>query len=75
VEVSENLAPYSIGHVHRHVGEMEQEAARLSSGAAPQIIFTPHLLPINRGILSSIYMRVPQDWAESKGRPARRFRI
>src|SRR5262245_47480472 len=30
VEVSESLAPYSIGHVHRHVGEMEQEAARLS---------------------------------------------
>jgi N-acetyl-gamma-glutamyl-phosphate reductase len=66
VEVSENLAPYSIGHVHRHVGEMEQEAARLSSAAAPQIIFTPHLLPINRGILSSIYLRVPQEWAEER---------
>jgi len=64
VEVSESLTPYSIGHVHRHVGEMEQEAARLSSGAAPQIIFTPHLLPINRGILSTIYLRIPQDWAE-----------
>src|SRR2546425_986435 len=50
VEVSESLTPYSIGHVHRHVGEMEQEAARLSSAMAPQIIFTPYLLPINRGI-------------------------
>ena len=68
VEVSENLAPYSIGHVHRHVGEMEQEAARLCSGAAPQIIFTPYLLPINRGILSTIYLRIPPDWAEDKVR-------
>ena len=68
VEVSENLAPYSIGHVHRHVGEMEQEAARLTNGAAPQIVFTPHLLPINRGILSSIYVRIPSDWAEDKVR-------
>ena len=66
VEVSENLTPYSIGHVHRHVAEMEQEAARLASGIAPEIIFTPHLLPINRGILSSIYVQVPTDWDEPK---------
>ncbi|MEM8533847.1 MAG: N-acetyl-gamma-glutamyl-phosphate reductase [Chloroflexota bacterium] len=64
VEVSENLTPYNIGHVHRHVGEMEQEAARLINGSAPQIIFSPHLLPINRGILSTIYVRVPSDWTE-----------
>jgi N-acetyl-gamma-glutamyl-phosphate reductase len=68
VEVNESLAPYSIGHVHRHVGEMEQEAARLSSGTAPQIIFTPHLLPISRGILSTIYLRIPQDWTEDRAR-------
>jgi N-acetyl-gamma-glutamyl-phosphate reductase len=68
VEVNENLAPYSIGHTHRHVGEIEQEAARLSSGVAPQIIFTPHLLPINRGILSTIYLRIPQSWTEDKAR-------
>ena len=61
VEVSESLAPYSIGRVHRHVGEMEQEAARLAGGD-PQIIFTPHLLPVNRGILSTIYARIPGDW-------------
>jgi N-acetyl-gamma-glutamyl-phosphate reductase len=66
VEVNESLAPYSIGHVHRHVGEMEQEAARLSSGQAPQIIFSPHLLPINRGILSTMYVRIPQDWSEER---------
>jgi N-acetyl-gamma-glutamyl-phosphate reductase len=64
VEVNENLAPYNIGHVHRHVGEMEQEAAALNSAITPQIIFSPQLLPISRGILSSIYVRVPTDWSE-----------
>jgi N-acetyl-gamma-glutamyl-phosphate reductase len=68
VEVSENLTPYSIGRVHRHVGEMEQEAAKLAAGAGPQIVFNPHLLPINRGILSTIYARIPADWSEDKVR-------
>jgi len=68
VEVSENLAPYSIGRVHRHVGEMEQEAARLTAGPGPQIVFNPHLLPINRGILSTIYARIPADWGEDQVR-------
>ena len=72
-EVSENLAPYSIGHVHRHVGEMEQEAARIVQAHAPRlgaagptIIFTPHLLPINRGILSTMYVRVPDGWGNAQ---------
>jgi N-acetyl-gamma-glutamyl-phosphate reductase len=68
VEVSENLTPYSIGRAHRHVGEMEQEAAGLAPGSAPRIIFTPHLLPINRGLLSTIYVRIPQDWSEEQVR-------
>jgi N-acetyl-gamma-glutamyl-phosphate reductase len=68
VEVSENLAPYNIGRVHRHVGEMEQEAARIAAGAGPQIVFTPHLLPIKRGILSTIYARIPADWSEEQVR-------
>lgn len=66
VEVNESLSPYSIGQVHRHVGEMQQEAARLSAGLAPDIIFSPHLLPISRGILSTIYARVPADWDEQR---------
>jgi N-acetyl-gamma-glutamyl-phosphate reductase len=68
VEVSESLAPYSIGRVHRHVGEMEQEAARVAVNSGPQIIFTPHLLPVNRGILSTIYVRIPDDWGEARVR-------
>lgn len=68
VEVSENLAPYSIGRVHRHVGEMEQQAGLLAAGAAPQVVFTPHLLPINRGILSTMYVHVPTGWSEQQVR-------
>jgi N-acetyl-gamma-glutamyl-phosphate reductase len=66
VEVNETLAPYSIGQVHRHVGEMQQEAARLADGQSPQIIFTPHLLPISRGILSTIYVRVSPELSEDR---------
>jgi N-acetyl-gamma-glutamyl-phosphate reductase len=47
---------------------MEQEAARMSSGPAPQIIFTPHLLPISRGILSTMYVRIPAAWGEAQVR-------
>lgn len=66
VEVNESLAPYNIGRVHRHVGEMQQEAARLTAGAEPTIVFTPHLLPVSRGILSTIYLRVPAERTEDE---------
>ncbi|MBC8161694.1 MAG: N-acetyl-gamma-glutamyl-phosphate reductase [Roseiflexaceae bacterium] len=68
VEASENLSPYSIGRVHRHIAEIEQQAARISAGLAPEIIFTPHLLPINRGLLSTIYAHIPTDWDEASVR-------
>ncbi|HEY65912.1 MAG TPA: N-acetyl-gamma-glutamyl-phosphate reductase [Caldilineae bacterium] len=59
VEVNENLSPYSIGHSHRHIAEMEQELNALNGPY--EIIFSPHLLPVNRGILSTIYVEVPSD--------------
>ncbi len=68
VEVNESLSAYNIGRVHRHVGEMEQEAARLATGPAPQIIFTPHLVPTNRGMLSTIYLRIPETLSEAEAR-------
>jgi len=68
VEVNESLAPYSIGQVHRHVGEIAQEATGISTSGAPQIIFSPHLLPISRGLLSTIYTRIPQGWSEAQVR-------
>lgn len=53
-ECNENIAPYKIAE-HRHIPEIEQTLSKLSGGAA-QITFVPHLLPINRGILSTMYV-------------------
>lgn len=57
VEVNENLTPYNIGHVHRHTGEIEQELQKIS-GKKINIIFSPHLLPISTGMISTIYVRL-----------------
>jgi N-acetyl-gamma-glutamyl-phosphate reductase len=54
-EVSEGFHAYGVGH-HRHVAELDQE---FSLAAEREVIvsFTPHLVPMNRGILSTIYVR------------------
>lgn len=66
-EVNENLAPYSIGHSHRHVAEIEQEMARLGGGQPPRgLVFSPHLLPVTRGILSTIYLPMPSGWSAAQ---------
>ena len=62
VEVNENFAPYSIGRVHRHLSEMEQELQAIDVGAT--LIFSPHLLPVSRGILSTMYVRLNNGWNE-----------
>lgn len=54
-EVYSNLLPYKTGRSHRHVGEMEQEARKVDAEIGP-IIFCPHLLPVDRGLMSSIYI-------------------
>jgi N-acetyl-gamma-glutamyl-phosphate reductase len=61
VEANENFSPYSIGSVHRHLGEMLQEA-ELVAGGPCRLIFAPHLLPVNRGILATIYVRLGAGW-------------
>lgn len=110
VEVNENLAPYNVGHVHRHVPEIEQllndawavkgdSGLEIGDSASPtpqplndemqskienrksqishpqspisnppiSVLFNPHLLPISRGMLSTLYFRLTpqaaeQDW-------------
>ncbi|MGL5648458.1 MAG: N-acetyl-gamma-glutamyl-phosphate reductase [Clostridium sp.] len=52
-EVNENFSPYKIGS-HRHTPEIE-EVLNIVSKDKVNLTFTPHLLPINRGILSTIY--------------------
>jgi len=54
VEVANNFSPYKIGRSHRHLPEMEQEMAAWLD-ETPSLIFSPHLLPVPRGILSTIY--------------------
>jgi N-acetyl-gamma-glutamyl-phosphate reductase len=56
VSVADNLSAYSV-FAHRHVGEM-LEQLKLN---ASELIFTPHLLPIPRGILSTIYVRLKHE--------------
>ena len=55
VEVYGNLSPYNPGRSHRHVGEIEQEMEKLA-GHIGTLIFTPHLLPVDRGLMASIYV-------------------
>jgi N-acetyl-gamma-glutamyl-phosphate reductase len=50
-EANENLQPYSIAS-HRHTAEMEQELSALA-GAPVRVSFTPHLVPLNRGLLAT----------------------
>lgn len=57
-EVNEAFSAYSVGN-HRHQPEMIDITGRFS-GTYPQLIFTPHLVPMDRGILSTIYVR-PSD--------------
>jgi N-acetyl-gamma-glutamyl-phosphate reductase len=62
VEVDENLSPYNIGQKHRHVPEMAQTIDKLG-GAGDKLIFSPHLVPISRGMLSTIYVSLAGDLA------------
>lgn len=54
--VNENINAYGVG-THRHAPEIAQELSR-AAGAKIDITFTPHLVPMNRGILSTIYARL-----------------
>jgi len=60
VEANENLSPYSIGQSHRHVPEMAQTIANLG-GNGDKLIFSPHLVPISRGMLSTVYVSLADD--------------
>lgn len=55
-EVNESAKAYGIA-THRHIGEVEQELSKASKTEI-EIDFTPHLLPISRGIISTIYVKI-----------------
>jgi N-acetyl-gamma-glutamyl-phosphate reductase len=63
-EVNENFKAYSVG-VHRHTPEIEQELTELA-GERVTVLFAPHLVPMNRGILSTIYVELKKAPAEGE---------
>ena len=54
-----NVVAYNIG-AHRHTPEIEQELSAVAS-APVRVTFTPHLVPMTRGILSTVYMRLTEE--------------
>lgn len=58
-EVNEGFKAYKIGE-HRHTPEIEQELSFLANSSVT-VSFTPHLLPVNRGILSTVYSSLKQS--------------
>ena len=55
-ELDENVKPYSVGGTHRHLGEFDQEFSKVA-GREVRIQFQPHLIPANRGILGTAYVK------------------
>jgi N-acetyl-gamma-glutamyl-phosphate reductase len=53
-EVAESLRAYKIAGTHRHTPEIEQELSEIA-GRSLRVMFTPHLVPMSRGILSCVY--------------------
>ncbi len=56
VNVNENLKPYNYGRSHRHIAEIEEVLVN-KTGNMPEFVFVPHLLPVDRGILSVLYIK------------------
>ena len=54
VECNESVRPYGVPK-HRHLSEIEEQLS-LAAGAPVTIQFTPHLIPVNRGILTTLYL-------------------
>jgi N-acetyl-gamma-glutamyl-phosphate reductase len=67
VECNESVRPYGVPR-HRHLSEIEQELS-LAAGAKVTIQFTPHLIPVNRGILTTLYL-APQNHFSSAAETA-----
>jgi N-acetyl-gamma-glutamyl-phosphate reductase len=61
VEVADNLSAYGV-FTHRHLGEILEQLDLQDD----ELIFTPHLLPIPRGILSTIYVRLAQPMTSAE---------
>ncbi len=63
-EVADSFRPYNLGK-HRHTPEIEQELSRVA-GEKIAVSFNPHLLPVNRGILATIYTRLKKPLTQDE---------
>ena len=64
-ETGESFSAYKVGRSHRHIPEIEQELSR-AAGENVTIEFTPHLIPISRGMLSTIYVNTSANEQDLK---------
>ena len=62
-EVSENFRAYSVGNTHRHMNEMRAVLGELHTDA--DLLFTPHLLPVARGILATMTVELSQSLSDA----------
>jgi len=65
VECNESVRPYGFPK-HRHLSEIEQELSLAAKGAVT-IQFTPHLIPVNRGILTTLYLAPTNHFSNAAG--------
>ncbi len=68
VECNESVRPYGLPK-HRHLSEIEQELS-LAAGTTVTIQFTPHLIPVNRGILTTLYLAPAEHFKDAAGAAA-----
>lgn len=64
VECNESVRPYGVPK-HRHLSEIEQELS-VAAGTPVKIQFTPHLIPVNRGILTTIYLEPAGEFKDGR---------
>jgi N-acetyl-gamma-glutamyl-phosphate reductase len=64
-ECNESIRPYGVPK-HRHLSEIEQELSQ-AAGVTVTIQFTPHLIPVNRGILTTLYLQPTDSNVEKLG--------
>jgi len=62
-ELNESMRPYGVGGVHRHTPEIEQALSFLAE-APVTVTFTPHLIPVTRGILATAYASTEETEAD-----------
>ncbi|MFC1538277.1 N-acetyl-gamma-glutamyl-phosphate reductase [Candidatus Latescibacterota bacterium] len=62
-EVDSNIMPYGLGRSHKHTGEMEQELSKVA-GENCTVIFSPHVVPLKTGIVSTILVTLKEGVTE-----------